>query len=116
MQYRRRAPRVQIPGWPGKYVVEDDPEGGWNECRLLDVSLLGLGVELLGPVSRDLVGRRLVVHVEVEGGSVSVRLVGTVRRLSARDVGWTRAGLEFDGLSETERSILKVIEDLKVGW
>ena len=113
--YRRRAPRVHTAGWSGKCIVEDDPEAGWSECRLLDVSLLGLGLELLGDVPHDVIGRRLVVDVDV-GESISIRLVGLIRRLGPGHPGWTRAGLDFEGLCESEQSVLKVIDYLKIGW
>jgi c-di-GMP-binding flagellar brake protein YcgR len=117
LRYRRRAPRVKTPGWAGKFVIEDEPGTGWGDCRILDISLLGLGLELSAPVPADLIGRRVVVHVEVAGsGSISLRLVGAVKRVGAGEPGSTRAGLEFEGLSEAERSVLQVIEHLKVGW
>lgn len=50
------------------------------------------------------------------GDSVSLRLVGRVRNVSQGRHGTTRAGLEFEGLSETERDILKVLELLQVAW
>ena len=116
-EYRRLAPRIHTPGWSGKCIVEDDPEAGWHECRLVDISLLGLGLEIMGEVPPDVIGHHVVVHVEVGGGgSISLRFSGMVRRLRAGERGWTRAGLEFEGLSETEQSVLKVIEHLKIGW
>ena len=114
--YHRRAPRLRTPGWPGKCIVEDDPGAAWIECRLLDISHLGLGLELLGECSDTIIGRRLVVHIDVGGGAITLRVVGLVKRVGAGHPGWTRAGLEFEGLSERELSILEVMEHLKVGW
>lgn len=117
MELRRRAPRVGTNGWIGRYTVEDDPDEGWRECEVVDISLLGLGVELFGDVPEKIIGKRLVVHVQGPvGNSVSIRLAGEVRYLGNGRAGGTRAGLEFVGLSETERAILKAMEVLKVTW
>lgn len=116
-EYRRRAPRIHTPGWSGKCIVEDDPEAGWNECRLLDVSLLGLGLEIMASATEEIIGRRLVLHIDVDGGaSISLRLVGPVKRVDEGEFGGTRIGVEFLGLNETEQSVLKIIEHLRVGW
>ena len=99
--------------------MEDNPESGWSECQVIDISVLGVGVKLLGEVSNDLIGHRLVVQVQAPvGESVSIRLIGRVRNLSHPE-GGTRVGLEFVGLSETEQAILKVMELMKLrptGW
>jgi hypothetical protein len=117
MEKRRRAPRVNTTAWIGRYTVEDDPGSLSRECRVIDISILGLGLELIGDVTDDLIGHRLVVHVEPPAGeSVSLRLVGEVRNLVAGGFGGTRAGLEFTDLSETEREIMKAMELLKVAW
>ncbi|MFZ0667480.1 MAG: PilZ domain-containing protein [Acidimicrobiales bacterium] len=117
MELRRRAPRVGTSGWVGRFIVEDDPESGWRDCEVTDISLLGLGVELYGDLPGDIIGRRLVVHVQGPmGNSVSLRLAGEVRYLGNGRGGGTRAGLEFVGLSDTERAILKAMEVLKVSW
>jgi hypothetical protein len=116
MEYRRRAPRVTT-GWPGRYIVEDDPHSGWNECRVLDISLIGVGLELFGDTDIDLLGHQLIVHVQTPvGESVSIRLVGRVMNTGRGNEGGTRAGLEFVGLSDTEQSILKALELMRVTW
>jgi len=116
-KHRRRFPRVSADSWPGKYVVEDDPSSGWHECSLIDLSLLGMGLELLGPSSPELIGRRILVHVDVgEGKSIALRLAGVVRNLHPGPSGSTRAGIEFTDLSEGERSVLTMMEHLKIRW
>ena len=71
-----------------------------------------------GPEPSDrLIGHRLVVQVHSPASqSISIRLVGEVRNVTEGGVGGIRAGLEFVGLSDVEREILKVIELLGVGW
>lgn len=107
-------------GWGGRYTVEDDPASGWHDCRVLDISMLGVGLELLPARCEEieaLMGRRLVVHVQSPmGDSISLRLVGQVRNVRDGRSGGVRAGLAFVGLSETERAIVRVIEQLKVVW
>ena len=121
MERRRRAPRVATTGWSGRYIVDDDPGAYWNECRVLDLSVLGVGLEIFPDrpeeASETLIGRRIVVQVQPPvGDSVTVRLVGRARNVSPGSAGGTRMGLEFVGLSETERKILEVMELLKVAW
>jgi PilZ domain len=120
MDRRRRTPRVVTPGWPGRYVIEDEPDSEWGDCRVLDLSVAGVGLELLSAhaVAPDrLVGHRLVVHLRSPAGdSVALRLVGEVRNVSPGPEGGVRAGLEFVGLSDVETQILKILELLRVVW
>lgn len=114
-------PRIATTSWSGRYIVEDDPASEWSECRVLDISVLGVGLELF-PIDHDedsglLVGHRLVVLVQAPvGESISVRLMGTVKNVGGGTQGGVRAGLEFVGLSDTEQAIVKVIEQLQVAW
>lgn len=120
-EFRRRVPRIATTSWCGRYIVEDDPSSEWSECRVLDISVLGVGLELF-PIDDDhdagrLVGHRLVVQVQAPvGESISVRLMGTVQNVGSGTQGGVRAGLEFVGLSDTEQAIVKVIEQLQVVW
>jgi hypothetical protein len=103
--------------WPGKYRVEDDPEGDWDYCQMIDISVIGVGLELFGPVPEDIIGRRLAVEVGTPvGASVSIHLAGEVKNTAAGAEGGTRVGMEFVDLSETERKILQVMELLQVVW
>lgn len=116
MERRRRVPRVAA-GWPGKYRVEDDPQSDWDNCQMIDISVVGVGLELFGDVPEDLTGHRLAVEVQTPvGASVSIRLVGEVRNTAKGARGGTRAGMEFVDLSDTERQILQVMELLQVVW
>ena len=116
MQRRRRVPR-QSAGWSGTYVVEDEPRAGSHDCLVIDISVLGVGLELLGSVPTDLVGRRISLEVQTPvGTSVSIRLVGEVRNSAPGRLGGVRVGLEFIGLSDTERSILDALELMQIAW
>lgn len=117
MEFRRRAPRVSTTGWLGTYILEDDTRAGWGDCRVHDISFIGVGLELFGAVPEDLTGRRIVVQVTVPvGASVSLRLVGEAKNRTQTPQGGIRAGMEFVDLSETERAIIDVIEKLGATW
>ena len=112
---RRRTPRIPTD-WLGRCKLEDQPETDWRECKVVDISLLGAGVEIVGAVLYDMVGERIEVKVEPPvGRSVILDLFGVVK--NQKDlVGRTKVGLEFAHLSESERVILQVVEQLKMFW
>ncbi len=113
---RRRVPR-QDAGWFGKCLVEGDPGAAWYECRVIDVSIIGAGLEVFGVPDRDLIGRRMTVEVQAPtGASVSVRFVGVINNAGAVPGGGVRFGMEFAGLSKSERSILNMLEQMQVAW
>jgi hypothetical protein len=104
---RRRATR-QGAGWPGTYRFEGDPDGKWFDCQVLDISILGAGIEIFHPLHGDLVGRKVTVDAQASGsGSASIRFVGTIRDIRPGPSGGIRTGIAFSGLSE---------ERLRVGW
>ncbi|HUZ09028.1 MAG TPA: PilZ domain-containing protein [Acidimicrobiales bacterium] len=116
MELRRRIPR-QAAGWSGKYKIESDRRAEWHDCLVIDMSILGVGLALYGAVPTDLVGEQLVVEVDTPiGTSVSIRLVGEVKYVTSVPQGGVRVGLEFVGLSPTERSILNALELMQVAW
>jgi hypothetical protein len=135
-QRRRRVPR-QEADWPGRYrfecergaghgAVDGDGEAGdgdgedpakWGRCRVIDISVIGAGIEIFGAAPSAVVGRKLIVEVETPAGaSVSIRMVGEVRNSSPGSQGGARVGIEFVDLSRTERSILEALERMQVVW
>jgi hypothetical protein len=81
--------------------LEDDPESKWGECQILDVSVFGAGIEILGPVRDDLVGRKITVDARASGGgSANLRFVGVIRNIRPGPSGQIRTGIEFSGISE----------------
>jgi|SRR5579862_4642155 len=104
--------------WLGRYRFDDDPGAAWGDCRMIDISIIGVGLELLDnpPPALDLVGRRLALEVQASvGESAQIRLVGEVKYAVPQQDGM-RVGMEFVSLSETEQKILHVMELLRVGW
>ena len=104
-------------GWPGRWRVADDESSNWYSCQIVEISIVGVGIELDDLLTDDLIGRRLVVETTApSGAAVSLRLEGEVRHASRLQPGSTRVGLEFIGLSETERHILDAMGQLGAVW
>jgi PilZ domain len=104
---RRRVPRAPA-GWLGRYAVLGRPELGWGECRVLDVSPVGVGLELFGPWPRDGIDAELRVCVEpvTDPEHEGVQLRATVRNASAGRFGFLRVGIEFVDLDADQRDFL----------
>ena len=115
METRRRLPR-QPADWPGKYHFgESDKADGI--CRVVDISRMGIGVELIGERPHDPIGRRLVVEVQgPAGGSIRIFMAGEVRHVESMPNDGIRVGLEFTDLSDMELSILDALEQMQIGW
>ena len=120
MENRRRAER-QSALWMGRCHIEDEPSDLWRECAIMDVSALGVGIELFHPDPVDLLGlwqdeeirlhmsRRITVRLEL-GPSVEMTVAGEVRNAGSEPDGIVRAGIEFVGLTEAERAIVDLLE------
>jgi hypothetical protein len=104
MKLRRRVPR-QPAGWNGTCRVEGESADGSRPCRVIDISMLGLGMTFNHPSPSHLVGRRISVEVPAVGDSVSIQLEGRVANAGPTLGGSVRVGIEFDGLSEPELGI-----------
>ena len=105
-QIRRLMPR-QFTDWRGKFMFENDPEHLWRDCRVLDVSSAGAGLELSGTREDQIVGGRLLLAVHLRGELRNVGL-GRDNRL--------RAGIEFVDLTDGERAYLDSLAELQVAW
>lgn len=115
ISHRRRLPRQEVH-WKGTCQIEGDPATP-PECEVVDVSVIGVGIVLQGPVPADLVGRTITVTVQpAESGAVSLRLAGEVRYVVPSSQGGFRVGSQFAGLSETERSVLDTFERMRLAW
>jgi len=112
VENRRRAER-QSALWMGRCQVEGEPSDEWLACAIFDVSTLGVGVDLPHGRASDLVGRRITVLLEL-GPSVDMSVAGEVRNAQSAPDGIARAGIEFVGLTDTERSLVGVLEQRAV--
>jgi len=72
-----------------------------------------VGVDLPHGRASDLVGRRITVLLEL-GPSVDMSVAGEVRNAQSAPDGIARAGIEFVGLTDTERSLVGVLEQRAV--
>lgn len=116
MENRRRAER-QSALWMGRCHIEDEPSDLWRECTIIDVSTLGMGIDLGHPDPVELLGlwrdgvlrldvdRRMTVRLEPDP-SVDVTVAGELRNAGSGPDGIARAGIEFVGLTESEGSVV----------
>lgn len=98
---RRRVPR-QLAGWSGTCLMEGELESARRECRVVDISMLGLGLVFEHPSPSRLVDRHVSVEVSAVDDRVNIRLEGIVRYATVTAGGTVRAGVEFDDDAETE--------------
>jgi hypothetical protein len=93
MQFRRRVPR-QPAGWDGICQIEGELAG---RCRVIDMSMFGLGIMLEHPAPAELAGRRISVGVPtVAGDSFRIRLDGKIVNAKTTRDRAVRVGIEFD--------------------
>lgn len=92
MQFRRRVPREPVR-WSGVCQIEGEFA---SRCRIIDISMLGVGLTLDHPQPQSLVGRHISVDVPAVGDLAGIRLEGkiTSAKLTLRTT--VRVGVEFD--------------------
>jgi hypothetical protein len=95
VQFRRRAPR-QAAGWDGVCHIEGEFA---TRCRVIDISMLGVGITTDHPSPYELVGRHISVDVPTVGDSGSIRLEGTIANAKLTLRTTVRIGIEFDSPS-----------------
>src|SRR5580700_10643390 len=81
MENRRRLHR-QIGDWVGSYRLAGERASGWRACRVVDISMLGLGITLEDPNPAALTGRLISVNFPSDGSCVNVRLEGEIKNVS----------------------------------
>jgi hypothetical protein len=108
MENRRRVHR-QPAGWAASYRFAGDPVAGWRDCRVIDISMLGVGITFDHPNPAELSGRLISVNLPGDGTCVNVRLQGEIKNATATMNRDLRVGIEFVGLSETEQAITAVL-------
>lgn len=108
VENRRRLHR-RPAGWAASYQLAGEQTAGWRDCRVVDISMLGLGITFDHPDPSELAGRLISVNLPGDGSCVNVRLEGQIKNASvtiSRDI---RVGIEFIRLSETEQAITAVL-------
>jgi hypothetical protein len=97
MQFGRQVPR-QPAGWDGVCQIEGEFAA---RCRVIDISMLGLGITLEHLSPAELAGRRISVDVPtVIGDSFIIRLEGKIANAKSTRGRAVRVGIEFDRPSE----------------
>jgi PilZ domain len=108
VENRRRLHR-QPAGWAASYQLAGEHAAGWSDCRVVDISMLGLGITFDHPDPSELTGRLISVNLPGDGGCVNVRLEGQIKNASVTMTRDIRVGIEFICLSETEQAITAVL-------
>jgi PilZ domain len=103
-----------LPGGPGRATSIDEPIDEVWECRVLDISELGLAISLQHPLGVQLIGRRLTVESPPESPSVNIRLEGDVRNAVPVGDDAMRLGIEFVGLTELEQTVVRALRILNL--
>jgi PilZ domain-containing protein len=107
MENHRRASRHTV-GWSGFCHIEGESASGWRDCRVVDISIIGIGIRMQHLRPSELVGRRVSIELPSVGDSINIRFEGEVRNAVRTALRATvRVGIEFDHLTTTERSILE---------
>jgi len=106
MEQRRRLLPRQFTDWQGKYMTEDDLDHRWRDCRIVDVSTSGAGVELSDATETDSPGLRIILAVHIAG---VIRYSESVRNTK-------RAGIQFVNLTNAERIYIESLENLGASW
>ena len=114
MENRRRAER-QSAVWIGLCHVQGDSLDHWRDCGVFDLSAFGVGMDLRHPDPSDLVGRSVSVRLPI-GVSMDMTLTGEVRNAKDGPDGIVRIGIEFEDVSDTERSIVDLLERDTLRW
>ncbi len=105
-ELRRLLPR-QFTDWQGKYLIEDDPEELWRDCRVVDMSSAGAGLELLGAKPEEFPGHHIVLAVQFRG---------EVRNFRPAKNDTMRVGIQFSNLTSQEREYLDSLVELRAAW
>jgi len=105
-QLRRFLPR-QFVDWSGTYLVEGDAERRWRDCRVIDVSTAGIGLDLLDAPPEAAEGHRIFVglHLQAE-----------IRDLRPANDDHLRVGAQFVNLTDAERAYLDSLTGLDARW
>jgi len=108
-QQRRKTPR-RSAGWHGSYTLPRHPELASGQCRVLDVSKAGAGLELYGPWPRQQQDHELLVRLR-EDDDEPIELRATVRNWDMTKFGFVRVGVEFTALRAEEADFLSSLTE-----
>jgi len=105
-ELRRLLPR-QFADGSAKYALEGGSDESWHDCRVIDISSAGAGLELPEVRLEGSVGHQILL---------AVHLRGQLRHaVQSRNDG-VRAGVQFLGLSRAEHEYLDSLAVLQTKW
>jgi hypothetical protein len=89
-------------------MIEGDAGETWRDCRVLDISSAGAGLELLDTTAEETEGRNIVL---------AVHLKATVRNATAgKAPDRVRVGAQFVDLSTPELDYIKSLVTVGARW
>jgi len=105
-ELKRFLPR-QFANWPGTNMIEGGTDSRWADCRVIDISSAGAGLELHDAGDDATAGGHILVAVHLRGEIRNSR--------PDRDRG-TRVGIQFADLGAAERAYLASLTQLDALW
>jgi hypothetical protein len=88
-------------------MIEGDAEQHWRDCRVVDVSSAGAGVELLDATPEETEGKQIIL---------AVHLRATVRNAGPTRGEILRVGTQFVDLSAAECAYLASLAEVDAHW
>jgi c-di-GMP-binding flagellar brake protein YcgR len=106
MAHDRRRGRRVTAGWQGRYTLDERPNDGY-QCRVVDISLGGAGLELFGPAPLENAG----IRVEFRSASLptGLRLPARARHMGPSTSTGVRVGVEWHDLTRAQTTMLNAI-------
>ena len=104
---RRRVPR-QPADWFGFYKFDDADDEPIRCCRVLDISPLGAGLELLATSPGEQLSGLITVTVELHGRTRNV--------IVDKETHAARVGVEFPILNDAAKQYLRRLNGIKSRW
>ncbi len=105
-ELRRLLPR-QFADWRGRYAFEGDSEESWHDCRVIDISPSGAGLELFDVPEDEVAGNHILL---------AIHLRGELRNAGPASEGSLRAGVKFVGLSQAQIDYMDSLAALGAKW
>ncbi len=105
--FRRVAPR-QPTDWNARYLLTGGEEVRWRNCRVIDISAAGAGLELFELEPGEVVSGAITITFELRGDPAGV--ITDHSRRSAR------VGLRFHTLTEAARRYLETLRESGLHW
>jgi hypothetical protein len=103
---RRLIPR-QPADWRATYLIEGEDHERWRDCRVIDISSLGAGLELLGTTPDEIADHELIVAVYWRT---------KVKNSRPGNAAGLRVGTQFLDLTERESAYVDSLTEIGAQW